>query len=374
MMRNPCNPDLESSWILVSAIVALLFAPLACGDRPPAAGLEEAADSGVTPVPFPRGFNVPTDRTTIEDWVFASPQNTQAMFGHAWDIWNGMFQPSGEHQQQPDGRRELVVFKTWASDVDVFDSAATNADELAAAMPARNLKPFHVPRQLIHASFAQDAPPDTDPEQVLAFVKYDPVAASHIVTQGYNRASTLNRIQGSWPAGTPALDRQIDDFEPPSIALKPVWYLVKATGLTVFPVWPGPPSPAKAFGPGDWDTCVLVDPTNQGGGGTAGEPPGRGQPLCRVYGLQHGGPGAAHHRRNEPVRIGQRSRMSFLLQPLPRGGLRPERGRPGPVRRPDQLHELPRRCALAQLGPGAELRRGRVRGPRRRRVLDGDQA
>ena len=272
-MRN-YDPRHEPGWLWVSAIVGLLLVSLACGDRspeeepPPAAEPEAEADAGVNPVPFPAGFNVPTDRTTIEDWVFASPQNTEAMFGHAWDIWNGMFQPSGEYQQQPDGRRELVVFETWASDVDVFDSGVTSLEQLASAMPARNVKPFHVPRQLNHPAFAEAAPPDTDPEQVLAFVKYDPVAASHIVTQGYNRASTLNEIQASWPSGTPVLDRQIDEFEPASIAIKPVWYLVKQTGLTVFPVWPGPPSPAKSFGPGDWDTCVLVDPTNQGGGGT----------------------------------------------------------------------------------------------------------
>lgn len=259
----------------VGSIVGALLLFLACAEAPP--DQEEAAPpatpapeapgaAGVTPVPFPAGFDFPTDRAVIQGWV--ANQDTEAMFGHAWDIWNGMFQPSGEYQEQPAGRRELVVFETWASDVDVFDSGATSAAELSTAMPGRNLKPFHAPRQLGHASLLGAAPPDTDPEQVIAFVKYDPVAAGFIVSKGYNQASTLDALQASWPPDTPALEREIDQFENPSIALKPTWYLVEETGLTSFPVWPGPPDPAKSFPPSAWDTCVLVDPTNQGGGGT----------------------------------------------------------------------------------------------------------
>lgn len=260
-------------WLQASSIVGALLFALACGESPPedeaasppATGPEGPA-AGVEPVPFPDGFDFPTDRATVEGWV--ANQDTEAMFGHAWDIWNGMFQPSGEYHEQPDGRRELVVFETWSSDVDIFDSGVTSSEELTAAMPDRNLKPFHVPRQLDHASLVEGAPPDTDPEQVIAFVKYDPVAADFIVSKGYNQASTLDALQASWPPDTPALEREIDQFENPSIALKPVWYLAKSSGLTALPVWPGPPSPAKAFPPSAWDTCVLVDPTNQGGGGT----------------------------------------------------------------------------------------------------------
>ncbi|WP_143308421.1 hypothetical protein, partial [Candidatus Entotheonella palauensis] len=62
-----------------------------------------ATAQGANPVPFPRGHDVPTPRSTIEGWV--QDGDFKNIYLHAWNIWSGLTAPSGE-----DG---LLVFETW---------------------------------------------------------------------------------------------------------------------------------------------------------------------------------------------------------------------------------------------------------------------
>ncbi|MEE8583737.1 MAG: hypothetical protein V3T83_02685 [Acidobacteriota bacterium] len=266
MMNTKSRFRITVTLTAIATALGLAFVLSACssGEPEPAgvAELAESADTSIRPVPFPPGFNVPTDQSTVEGWVSSDPQNTEAMFRHAWDIWNGLMQPTDE--ADPNGNRNLAVFETWLSAPEIFDPGVGSA----ADVTTRRLRPFQSPRQASHANLAPEAI-STDPEQVIAFVKYDPFAAEFTFLNQYNKASTLIALQASWTPQTPIIDREIKQFtNHASMALKPTYYLVKQTGLTSLPVWPGPPSPSMAFGPTAWDTCVLVDPTNQQGGST----------------------------------------------------------------------------------------------------------
>src|SRR4051812_42436597 len=84
-----------------------------------AVSVQVRADS--TPQPIPAGFNFPTARATIDDWV--KNENTTAERQHAWDIWVGM------NQQTSDG---FPIWETWKSDADVF---AVFGQHLLAAHP-----------------------------------------------------------------------------------------------------------------------------------------------------------------------------------------------------------------------------------------------
>lgn len=255
MSRSVFSSSNRLSPITLAASLALALVVAGCNNKPKPPGPQ----SEIQPVPFPSGFGFPVPRNTLDQWV--AEQNTNEMFSHAWNIWNGMMQPSD--QQDPNGNRNLVVFETWLSDVEVFNLPIPST----STPSSRNLRPFQTLRQNSHGLPAGGAA--EDPEQVIAFIKYDPTAAGFIEQKGYNKAATLNQLQQSWTAQTPILDRNVDQFPNPSIALKPTYWLIKQSGLTSLPVWPGPPSPARQFPPSDWDTCVLVDPTNQRGGSTA---------------------------------------------------------------------------------------------------------
>lgn len=249
------------NFIRLMPAVILGFACLAgCSVAPEEETAEEVQDTGIQPVPFPPGPDFPVARDVVDGWV--SDQDTAAMFLHAWNIWKGLMQPTDE--PDPGGNRNLVVFETWLSDVEIFDENVSSA----ADVKSRRLRPFQPPRQNHHANLAAAATP-SDPEQVIAFVKYDPTAADFTFANAYNKAATLDQLQASWTPETPILDREIQQFPDPSIALKPTYWLIKQSGLTSLPVWPGPPATPMSFPPTAWDTCVLVDPSNQSGGGAA---------------------------------------------------------------------------------------------------------
>src|SRR5438045_876333 len=76
------------------------------------------------PVPFPAdigvaGFEFPAPETTIDKWVGDS--DIARMAAHAWGIWIGVNQDSG----QTIGSHKLRIFETWNTDQEVRSANTT---------------------------------------------------------------------------------------------------------------------------------------------------------------------------------------------------------------------------------------------------------
>jgi len=258
----------------------LVLAAGACdGGKGPAAKPEVGAQAAgvVTPVPLPDGPNFPVPAATINGWIAAG--DTAAIRGHAWSLWQGMSAPSG----QTFNGQMLPIWETWAGPNDVFPTsqAAVAAGANGATLEARLAKPrvirnFAAPLQFHHTKGVKLGDLGTfGNSDVTADNKFNPQAATFIdspqpgpggATYAYNTQAGLTKLNASWPAGTTPQDRGVNDFPTRAIETKPVFGTVKATGLTVQPLWQGPSAsttPATPA-PNTWTTCVLISPTGTG--------------------------------------------------------------------------------------------------------------
>ncbi len=215
--------------------------------------------------PIPPGYHFPTPRKEIDAWVAA---NATAKFRkHAWDVWAGMTAPS-KHAPLP-------IWETWYSENEIFVKPGSIKPDAVRTEPKH---PFAKPRQAGHVANPALATAASN-EQVVAFNKFDPesakfLMASHPTPKGsansyrYTQAADLTKLNGSWPAATPVVNRAIIDFPDRAVDLKPVMWLIKASGLTPFPLWQGTadtknPQSANPT-PSTWLTCVLIDPKGKG--------------------------------------------------------------------------------------------------------------
>jgi len=238
------------------------------------------------PLPDPKipGFQYPESEATIVGWVrqMTSGHDPQdAAFNkvhlHGWGLWTALTQ---ETDQVLDGQK-LRVFETWATPGDLapLPTGLKSAHTLLlASRPART--PLRKLRQFDHARALRalraggdkakaelEAKAATTPEDTaVGFVKYDPSAAAHIVTQGLLSKSALDTLL---KAGA----NQVPAFPATAFALKPVF---QPTGGSLvggryyqLPVWSGPPAAPAAFPETDWPGSVWVD--MQGGGQGNGE-------------------------------------------------------------------------------------------------------
>jgi hypothetical protein len=266
---------------LAACGVALAMAATAPPPKPapaakPAAATAAKATAGtITPETIPPGYSFPTPRKVIDGWVAANA--TDKMRTHAWDVWAGMTAPS--HSTLHGDR--LPVWETWYSENEVFVTPSANKSA-AAAVRTEVKRPFAKPRQFVHVAKAGGnaaAAASSNSEQVVAFNKFDPesshfLMASHPTPKGspnsylYTQQADLNKLNASWPAATPVVNRAIVDFPDRGIDTKPVMWLIKATGLTPFPLWQGNGSDAttnaKNPTPSTWLNCVLIDPKGKG--------------------------------------------------------------------------------------------------------------
>ncbi len=225
------------------------------------------AQNVVVPQPIPNGFNFPTDAATINGWI--NNGDTAAMRGHAWSLWAGMTTPASQPGVS------LPVWETWYGSNDVFPQSqglvALGPQALLAPHP-RVLNSFVSPAQFRHVKTLAAVPP---PANIVSFNKFDPEAATFIVTpQGgpgggtftYNSGASLNSLNQAWPQNTTGQNRAINEFPARAIETKPVFSLVKATGLTPQPLWQGPAGATNSTNPtpNTWTTCVLIDPNGSG--------------------------------------------------------------------------------------------------------------
>ncbi|PIC01420.1 hypothetical protein [Caulobacter sp. X] len=235
------------------------------------------AAATVTPVPLPTGPDYPAPPAVINGWIAAG--DTTAIRGHAWSLWQAMATPSGQFFNG----QQLPIWETWATSDDVFPGtpaalkaalrprAATLAARLAQP---RALRHFRVPHQFHHGLSTKAALPFGN-AAVTAFNKFSPAAATFIDapqpgpgggTYSYASAAGLAKLNASWPAGTTPEARGINEFPVEGVELKPVFSTVKATGLTIQPLWQGPAASTNPNNPtpDTWTTCVLVAPTGVG--------------------------------------------------------------------------------------------------------------
>ena len=224
-----------------------------------------AAAQAIPAEPIPPGYNFPTARATIDYWV--ATNNVTAIRGHAWDLWAGMTVASSTTYN---GHR-LPIWETWYSTQEVFSLFPTTA-----AVRPRPSRPFIAPSQFSHTAAA--AVPSEGATQVLSFNKYNIWTAlwdvvPHTSPSGppgvlyhYTSKASLTVLNGTWGA-TPLIKRKILDFPNQSVELKPVFFLVKATGLTPVPFWQGPANSSNQQHPSPetWYTCVLMAPGGAGG-------------------------------------------------------------------------------------------------------------
>jgi hypothetical protein len=232
-------------WIAL--VAALLLVNAADAVRPWLVAEALAQAAVVTPMPVPDGFGFPTDAATINGWV--ANADIAAMRGHAWNLWAAMTAKSG---QVTDGG-ELPIWETWLGTEDLFpppsQAVATLSGPALLRPRQRALRVFVQPLQFHHNRLlTSEAAAVAAGTNVVSFNKFDPEAASFIVapqpgpggaTFAYNQAASLNKLNQAWPAGTTGANRAINEFPIRGIETKPVFQLVKATGLTALPLWQG---------------------------------------------------------------------------------------------------------------------------------------
>jgi hypothetical protein len=152
-------------------------------------------------------------------------------------------------------------------------AAAALAPEALLRPRPRALRTFIQPLQFRHNPSLLAAA--AAPTNIVSFNKFDPEAGAFIVapqpgpgsaTYSYNRQASLQSLNQAWPAGTTGQNRAINEFPIRAIETKPVFQLVKASGLTPQPLWQGPAGSTNATNPTPttWTTCVLIDPAGSG--------------------------------------------------------------------------------------------------------------
>jgi hypothetical protein len=205
-------------------------------------------------------------QATIDKWVAAG--DTSAIRGHAWSLWAGMTAKTG----QTFNGQELPIWETWDGFRDVFASTVTVS---ATGGPPPRVRSFQRPLQFHHPVNGVVVVGAADNAHIVADNKFDPVAAKFITakqagpggaTYSYASGESLNKLNAAWPAGTTGQARTINDFPERAIELKPVFSLVKASGLTAQPVWRGLAGATNQKNPTSdtWTTCILIDPAGKG--------------------------------------------------------------------------------------------------------------
>lgn len=248
---------------------ALSLAVLAaCGgaDRKTGAGEDTGTADAITPQPLAFAA-FPVDSNTINSWINNSAgPDSAAIRAHAWALWAGL---TAMTDQTANGA-PLPVYETWYSRYEVYGE---DAPQKLGGGQARDegTRDFHRPRQFggvsVHASrlaAVNDTVGGAD-ERVIAGVKYNTAAAQHVWNNNYFQESVLTRLNAGFPDTLPIASRNIQPFPDSAMALKPTYWLVNSTGITVMPYWAGPNASTNPQHPSPqtWNQFVGIDPTGQ---------------------------------------------------------------------------------------------------------------
>lgn len=249
------------------------------------AALAQPLPSAIQPQAFPPGFTFPLPAATIDAWVLANDQS--AMRNRSWALWQAMGTPSGQIYNGAN----LPIWETWWGSNEIFNpnSAGFNTGSCDFSLQARaNRQPTRAlinPNQLSHLSRGLRATPGAAAPsptasdfQVVAFNKFNADYGNFVTTwqpgppgsANYCYATTvsLNALAGAMQQlNIPMAQRQVNPFPAAAIATKPVMGVVKATGITVLPMWPGRDSAGRYNAtnqtnpsPTTWRSCAVVNP------------------------------------------------------------------------------------------------------------------
>jgi hypothetical protein len=228
-----------------------------------------AAKGSLQPQPIATpGFPTPTKM--VDGWVNGG--DATAIRNHGWALWQGASAITPQTQGWP-------VWETWYTDTEVSAGppaktpAATQFSAVRGA--GRPVNSFIELRQFRHARlnnrFASPlASLSNGGEQVIGFNKFNVDYSQFVWKQSYYVPANLWKLEGSWPANTPATARIVQPFPAPAIGLKPVFEVVRGPGnsggITVLPYWKGDltSGPSNSTNPGNptpntWKQCVVVN-------------------------------------------------------------------------------------------------------------------
>jgi hypothetical protein len=208
----------------------------------------------ITPVDFQtvqsQSFNFPESEETIYEWV--SKEDSYAVTKHAWGIWAGLTQKTGQVHKG----RDLRVYETWHGVGQLSEASAAGYRSYGCNLNPHTTTKLKVPKQLAHAGVLQST--ITEDYAILETVAYSPDAACFATSNLLFNKSVLDRLLVHGDIG------KIPDFPVRSITTKPTYYVAKATnGLVKVPAWTTTPVPAKVFGHNQWKNYVYVDLENK---------------------------------------------------------------------------------------------------------------
>lgn len=205
---------------------------------------------------IPPGFDFPAAATFEEGQKilegFRDANDIGAMRRHGWMLWAGMTQPA------PGGE---ALWETWHRSGNTFRPAG------AAPQSAGLMRDLRAPRQFNLSDGA--AAPQAAGASLLSEVLFNDAAHRHIRQHSLFSQTELARINNQFPPVMPFRDRMLDpEFPHRAVALKVVWWPVKASGKTAMPVWDF--DPANRYSPStpnpsnprfSWKRVVAIDPS-----------------------------------------------------------------------------------------------------------------
>ena len=247
----------HSAMILTVAMIWTGTAALA----EPAA--ESATEAVYAPVPagydMPAGYDFTKGPPTEADWVAAETRllglldasDFVALRAHAWQVFAGITAPTPG---------SYATWESWYTADAVFGGPDTAP--LLTLSDRRD--DIHAARQL-GFGLANTPEPDAG-ESVAANVLFNEEVRQNIWQNDLQKPDTLGKINTAFDAANaPLSDRSIPPFPHQAIALKTIWSVVSAEGLTILPVWDGaldlpevkvsPPYPSDV-----WTRCVAITP------------------------------------------------------------------------------------------------------------------
>lgn len=222
------------------------------------------------------GVRFPTAEAEINSWIFATPQNTAAIYSHGWGIWAGLTKPTtGE------GGFARVTYQTWLTKADVIAvfTGKKPEDQFLLGESSQMFRHGLVDGFLANA--ASEMKDGTEPKanaagiivnnDILENVAYSPPSAAYLLETGVGKPEVLDRLLGEGDKVR---------FPDDAVNVKPVYKLITEDRLTdwtdtdgsprklyAFPAWPGVPDlnswtpDMKEGGYPEtlWQQCVYVD-------------------------------------------------------------------------------------------------------------------
>ena len=248
-MKQKSNFNKFKSFLLLSVIIVSMSS---CKK-------EEIELSVIKPMEFPKNiesneFKFPEDSTKIYKWL--SEKDTVSITKHAWGIWAGLTEPTG---QKYNGE-ELLVFETWFGVKELAEMSAKGEVDGGCKAVKNERTALKTPNQFTHSQLLLNNKGAIDTTfQIFETVTYNPSAACFATKNLIFNQSTLDKYKIKDKIGT------IPAFPASAITTKPTYFAGNPSkdGLIRVPTWPGIPQPAKNFGTDLWNLYVYADINNK---------------------------------------------------------------------------------------------------------------